>query len=100
MAYSVNRGDHWDISCWLIFDSGGGVRLTRGQPDLSRNERGMKLEVKLPHALFKTPMLQASMVIEAQEPIVPPIDLSAAASALKMSLGCDVDIRIVEPAGG
>jgi hypothetical protein len=99
MAYSVNRGDSWDVSFWLIFDSGGGVRLTRGQPSLSRDERGMKLDVKLPHALFKTPMLRASMTIEAQEPIVPPIDLTAAAAALKGALGCDVDVRIVEQEG-
>lgn len=95
--FSVNRGDHWDIGFWLVFDSGGGVRLTRGNPSLERNERGMQMSVKVPQALFKTPTLRASLTIDAPEPAVPPIDLTAAAAALKQTLGCDVDVRIVEP---
>jgi len=94
--YSTNRGDHWDMSFWLAFDSSGGVRLTRGSPSLSRNERGMQLNVKLPHALFRTPSLRASLVIDAPEPVVPNIDLTAAAEALKASLGVDIDLKIVE----
>lgn len=97
--FSVNRGGHWDISFWLAFNSEGGVRLTRGQPNLGRSERGMQMSVKVPHALFKTPSLRATMTIEAPEPIVPPIDLTAAAEALKQTLGCDIDIKIIEQGG-
>jgi hypothetical protein len=97
--FSLNRAEHWDISFWLIFDSSGGVRITRGEPALSRNERGMAMIVKVPHSLFQTPALRATMTIEAPEPHVPPIDLTAAADALKRSLGCDVDVRIIEPEG-
>jgi len=96
--HSINRGSNWDVAFWLVFDSTGGVRLTRGVPSLSRNERGMAMTVKLPHTLFKTPSLRATMTIEAPEPVVPPIDLTAAAEALKQSLGVDVDIRLQEPA--
>lgn len=85
------------MSFWLIFDSTGGVRLTRGQPDLSRNERGMSMSVKLPFALFQTPTLRATMTIDAPQPVVPPIDLTAAAEALKASLGVDIDVRINDP---
>jgi hypothetical protein len=95
--YSVNRGHHFEIGFWLIFDNDGGVRMTRGQPSLDRNERGMQMSVNVPHALFKTPLLRASMTIEAPEVGIPPIDLTAAAEALKQSLGCDIDVRVIEP---
>ena len=95
--FSIRRADHWELSFWLIFDSSGGVRVTRGQPDLGRNERGMAMSVKLPFALFRVPSLQATMTIEAPEPIVPPIDLTAAAEALKSALGVDIDVRINDP---
>lgn len=95
--FSLKRIEHWDIAFWLIFDSEGGVRLTRAEPNLNRNERGMSMTVKVPHALFKTPCLRATMEIQAPDPVVPPIDLTAAADALKQSLGCDVDVRIIQP---
>jgi hypothetical protein len=94
--FSTNRGDHWEVALHLIFDSTGGVRLTRGRPDLSRNERSMELVVKVPHALFRTPTMRASIDIQATETAVAPIDLTAAAEALKLALGVDVDIRIQE----
>lgn len=98
--YSVNRGDHWDVGFHLIFDSKGGVRLTRGAAALHRDERDMALNVKVPHALFKTPSLRATIAIEAPEAAVPPIDLTTAAQALREALGVDVDIKIntLEPA--
>lgn len=95
--HSLKRADHWEIGFWLIFDVNGSVRLTRGEPDLGRSERGMQMAVKVPHALFKTPTLRASIDIQAPEPAVQPIDLTAAAEALKLSLGCDVDVRIIAP---
>jgi hypothetical protein len=93
--HSAKRADHWEIGFWLIFDVNGGVRLTRGEPDLGRFERGMQMTIKIPHALFKTPTLRASIDIQSPEPAVQPIDLTAAAEALKLSIGCDVDVRIV-----
>jgi len=96
--HSNKDREGWTLNLWLVFRDDGSVRLTRGEPDLARNERGMALTVKLPHALFKTPSLRATMTIEAPEPVVPPIDLTAAADALKQSLGVDVDIRVQEPA--
>jgi hypothetical protein len=95
--HSVRREDHWNISFWLIFDNLGGVRLTRGEPQLDRFERAMAMVVNVPYALFKTPSLRASLTIAAPEPVIPPIDLTAAAEALKQSLGCDIDVRVVQP---
>ena len=92
--FSLKRADHWECSLWLTFDSEGGVRSTRGQPVLGRNERAMSLTIKVPFALFSTPTLRATMTIEAPEPVAPPIDLTAAAEALKGALGFDFDVRM------
>jgi hypothetical protein len=100
-TFSTRRADHWEIACWVVFDNSGGIRLTRGEPSLGRNERAMAMTFTVPFALFKTPTLKATVAIQAPEAMVPPIDLTAAAEALKLSLGCDVDVRIqeaVEPA--
>jgi len=95
--YSVDRGKHHEVAFWLIFDAWGGVRLTRGEPDLKRDERAMSMIVNVPHALFNAPALRASVTIEAPEPVVPPINVTAAAEALKQSLGFAFDVRIQEP---
>jgi hypothetical protein len=92
--YSYDRGDHNAISFWLIFDAWGAVRLTRGEPDLNANERGMQMIAKLPHALFNRPQLHGTISVEAPatEPIN--IDLTAAAEALKEAIGIDIDLRV------
>lgn len=95
--HTLKRGDHNEVAFWLVFDVSGSIRLTRGRPDLSRNERGMAMLVRVPHALFKTASLSATMTIEAPDPVVPPIDLTAATEALKQALGVDIDVRIVMP---
>jgi hypothetical protein len=92
---SIRRGDYYEVGFWLVFDSTGGIRLTRGEPPLGRNERAMALTVNVPHTLFKTPSLRATINIEAPEPMVPPIDLTAAAAALKQAIGCDVDMQVL-----
>ena len=83
---------------WLIFNYDGGMRMTRREPDVSRNERGMKLTATLPVALFSAPTLRADITVEAPPAGVPPIDTTAANEALKGALGVDIDLRI-EPAG-
>lgn len=92
--YSVKREKHWEISFWLIFDAWGAVRLTRGQPDCNRGERAMSVTVNVPYALFNVPSLKATMTIDTPEPLIPPIDLSAASEALKKVIGFDVDIKV------
>lgn len=95
--YSWDRGTFNEIGFWLIFDAWGAVRLTRGEPDLSANERGMKMTAKLPHALFNRPQLSGSITV--QEPVSEPmnIDLTAAATALKEALGVEIDLKVVPP---
>lgn len=81
---------------WLVFDSDGGVRLTRTQPNVSRNERAMSLEATLPLSLFATPVLRAEITVAAPEGAAARINLDAAAQAMRQALGVDVDLRIEE----
>lgn len=81
------------VPFWLTFDARGNVKLTRTEPDLSRNERAMQMTVAVPLALFKTPTISATMTIAAPDMAVPQIDIVAAAEALKGVVGCDIDVR-------
>ena len=92
--YSIIRGDEIEYSFWLVFDSSGGVRMSRGKPTVSRDERSVRLTAALPTSLFKTPELAARITVPGQpcEPIQ--IDIELAREALKAALGVDVDIQI------
>lgn len=79
---------------WLVFEQSGGVRMTRGQPDCDRDERAVALTVKLPTALFRTPVLAATLTIDAAEVPAQQIDVEAAANALRGALGCDIDVVV------
>lgn len=95
--HSVRRADHIEYGFWLIFHDDGGVRMSRGQPNCSRDERGMKLTARLPLSLFSTPSLRAEINITDRVSDVPPIDLSAAGEALRSALGVDVVLTLHEP---
>ena len=92
--YSYDRGKHWDVGFWLVFDAWGGVRLTRGEPDLKNGERGMSVTAAIPHALFNVPQLRANLNVTA--PDAPPIVINAdaAAEALKMVVGADINVTV------
>ena len=97
--HSLIRVDHIEYAMWLAFDKDGGVRLTRGQPSLDRNERAMSLLVKVPKALFATPQLSAKINIEDPGIPQPQIDIAAAQEALRQVVGCDVEIAVTTPPG-
>ncbi len=98
--FSLRRQDHWEVAFWLAFDITGGVRLTRSQPSLDRDERGMSVTVKVPHALFSTPQLRATIAIDAPTAPAMVIDATAAAEALRQAIGCDIDLTIHHPETG
>lgn len=97
LKYSTNRGDHWDVEFWLVFDAWGGVRLTRGEPDLNKGERSMFMRSKIPHSLFRLPSLRASITVPdpGTDPIT--IDTTAAAEALKKVIGAEISVTVVQP---
>jgi hypothetical protein len=82
------------VPLWLIFDATGTVRMTRGEPDVSRSERAMQLTVTVPLSLFKTPTIAATLTIDAPVAAIPQIDVTAAAEALRGVIGCDIDVRV------
>lgn len=95
--HSTIRGDHIEYNFWLIFGSDGSIRLTRGQPDTGRSERGMACSATIPRNLFKTPELRAAITIDGDAVPSFTIDVKAAAEALRQVVGCDVDLRITPP---
>ncbi len=97
--YSIIRGNYVEYSLWLIFDETGGVRTTRAVPSLARSERAMALTLTIPRAIFRTPQLAAKITIEDSEAKMPTIDITAAETALRQAIGCDVQISVREEPG-
>jgi len=95
-TFSLNRGDHWDVAFHLVFDSTGGVRLTRGRPSTSPIERSMAVTAKVPKSLFTVPELSAKIVLP--DNAAPPVelDLSAAETALSEALGARVALTFTD----
>ncbi|MRX32781.1 hypothetical protein [Aminobacter sp. MDW-2] len=81
---------------WLVFEEGGGVRLTRTEPALDRAERSMFLNATLPRSLWNTPTLRANIGVKHGPEGGFNIDLDVAADALRAALGVDVDLRVIE----
>ncbi len=92
--FSFRRPDHWEIAFWLTFNNSGDVRLTRGQPALAANECAMAVRVNLPHSLFRTPQLSATITLGEKLTPDAHIDLQAAEQALTDALGARVEITI------
>lgn len=69
------------------------VRVTAGEPNLTRHERSMNLKMKLPLALFKQPTLAARIDVESPTQQIE-IDTTAVAEAVRAVIGMDVDIRV------
>lgn len=96
MRYSFDRGDHMEVGFHLIFNRSGDVRLTRGQPGMASDERSMAVNLKVPHALFKVPVLSAQIAISEPTGGAPEIDITAAEEALSEALGARVEITVKE----
>jgi hypothetical protein len=89
---------HLEYELWLTFDYFGAVRVTKAEPDLSRNERSMFLKVSLPKALFNIPLLHATMTVD--DAGSPKLDVKAVADAVKLATGLDIDVRVIAPTQG
>lgn len=97
-SFSATKGDHIEYSFWLTFGADGSMRFARGQPTTSRGERAMACTASIPKSIFRTPMLTASIGITEEQATSFNIDVRAAAEALSLAVGCDVDLRITPPA--
>lgn len=83
-----------EYSFWLVFDADGGMRLSRGKPPLSPNERGMSINTTLPRSLFAVPQLRAQITISDQGAPAMEIDVNAAGAALAAALGCEIVMTV------
>jgi hypothetical protein len=87
---------HLEFGFWLVFNSTGDIRLTRGRPSCTRDEHSMKMVVSLPKSLWQQPQLSGHITIT--DPAAPiNIDVTAASEALSTALGVDIDLRIQSP---
>jgi hypothetical protein len=94
---SMVRSESVEYSLWLAFDERGGLRMTRTQPALDRNERALALILTVPRSIFATPQLRATITIDDPGIPRPTIDVAAAAAALREVIGCDIEICVVAP---
>ena len=92
--FSNVKFDKIEYSFWLVFDDTGGVRMTRGHPQIGRKERRLKMSAVLPQSLFKEPELQAKISVPDQniEPMA--IDIEAVKSALETVIGVDIELIV------
>lgn len=95
--FSTIRSDVIDYGFWLVFDSDGGMRFSRGEPALGRGERSMACSAKLPRSLFRVPELKATIGVSDAAPGSFTIDVEAAGAALRHVIGCDIDFRVETP---
>ncbi len=92
--YSTKRSDRIEYSYWLVFDAGGGMRFSRGEPTVGRDERAMSCTATLPRSLFNTPRLKATIAITEGGDSAFTVDIEAATDALRGALGVDIDLRV------
>ena len=80
---------------WLTFDRDGGVRLNRESPSLSPDQRAMRLEVRLPKALWNIPHLSAEIAVpDPGQPTAIAARIEQFADQIKSAVGCDVVLTV------
>lgn len=94
--YSFRYQDHWKVGLYLIFNAEGDVRMSRGYPSMSGNERALSITMKVPHSLFKVPQLSATITLGEKEVPDTEIDIAAAEAALTEALGARVELIVRE----
>jgi hypothetical protein len=93
-TYLVIKGKKtW--SSWELM----GFHTRKTKPDVARDEVAIKLDLKLPAALFEKPTLGAQIKVDGE---VPSIDLSPETvetieNVIRSTAGLDVELKIVEP---
>lgn len=96
--FSTLRHSEIEYCFWLVFDAQGGMRLSRGEPTVGRDERAMSCSCKLPKTLFRTPTLSAQINVTEGGSAAFSIDVAAASDALKTALGVDIDLQVTTSA--
>lgn len=87
------------IKKWLTINNRGSARLTQHKPRIAANEVSVLLELHLPDALFKQPILEAKITIPESAVRKSPLSAEVAENvqtALQQATGLDFSIRVVE----
>lgn len=75
------------------------ARLASRTPALSKDEVAIKLDIRVPDALFKRPQIQAKVVIPEDAVTAPVLNatvLDNVREALQQQTGLDVSVSLVE----
>lgn len=93
---STIKPDTIEYGGFLVIDAHGAMRLTRQTPPLAPGERSVKLQLKVPRALFRTPSLMASITIppDTAPPEITAETVSAVENALRAGTGLDFCITV------
>jgi hypothetical protein len=63
--------------CYLIFDRNGVQRMTKGEPGLSSGEFAVRVEIAVPHTLFKRKYPEAVIEVPESAMIEPKVTVLA-----------------------
>ncbi len=96
--HTRRSGDALVFDLWLVFSRDGGVRLVRGEPGQTAAERAIKIEASLPLALWRTPILKATLTVDPGETRdVIESRIAVLGDQVREVLGMDVDLRVLDP---
>lgn len=87
------------IKGYLTVNSRGAMRITKTQPALDWNEISILVGLELPDALFRKPMLQASIVLPEEVAMKDPITAEVVdnvAEAIKQNTGLEFNIKVIK----
>jgi uncharacterized membrane protein len=76
------------------------ARVTSPQPTLQSNERVMRLDVKVPRAIFQTPALKATISFPedaVSKPLIDAVVLDNVREIIQQQTGLNVSVSLVEP---
>ena len=76
-----------------------GFRTLKTKPDVARDEIALKLNLKLPAALFEKPTLSASINVDADVPMLElsPETIHTIEDLIRSTAGLDVQLSVVDP---
>lgn len=74
-----------------------GFTCRKTKPNVDSDEVALKLDLKLPSALFDKPLLSASIGIEGEVPImdISPETVSTVQDLIRSQTGLDVELKVV-----
>lgn len=88
-----------DLVCgmWLVVNSDGEVRMTRGEPGTGRGEIAVSVEVRVPMALFRKPLIRATVQVPETAGMTDAEAIHALAEVVRAS-DFNVDLAVATPA--